>query len=212
MATISPTDWSAGTILACSGRSGLSRFIECCTCSRYSHVALIATITKWDLFRFRFHLPIPVEELESWLDGPYIVESTTLHGQPCLIMGKTFDGVQVHLPESVGHYEGRVWQLRPMVPLDAAESQRLTDAVLRLVGTEYDAPGAALAGTRLLKRWLPCVRDREKYFCVELVADALGKAIPERPLPAWEPGAMSPKQLVRRLVKSGLYHKPERVR
>lgn len=208
-----------GTILACSGRGWVSRVIRGWTCSRYSHVAVVANIFAGDLVverecrRWKPSRTL-LSRWNQFASHSFVIESTTLADWPCEITGTAIAGVQVHaLADWLKCYRGDVYAVRPIVPLTYDESHRLSERLLDAVGTEYDGTGARIAGLRWLDRWLPCSKDRAKYFCVELAADAL--------LAAWDsphtpdlypgnlcPGEMSPVDLVNCLVGSGVYAEP----
>lgn len=204
---------SPGTILACSGRGWISRLIRGATCSRYSHVATVANIFPGDLHEHECRRWKPSHTLLSrWHQNDhhsFVVESTTLADWPCEITGNAIAGVQVHaLADWLECYQGDVWALRPIVPLTYDESRRLTEYLLDYVGTEYDGTGAGIAGTRWLKRFLPCARDRRRFYCCELSAAALLFALQGRILPELQPGELSPAEYVSALVGSGLYAEP----
>jgi hypothetical protein len=200
-----------GTILACSGRGWVSRVIRGWTCSRYSHVAIVCNIFAGDLVERDCRRWKPTRTLLSrWHQftcHSFVVESTTANSRPCEITGERIKGVQVHtLSDWLGDYCGDVYAVRPIVPLTYDESHRLSERLLDAVGTEYDTPGAGIAGLRWLDRWLPCSKDRRRYYCAELAADALLAARPN--LPAICPGEVSPVDLVNCLVGSGSYAEP----
>jgi hypothetical protein len=139
----------------------------------------------------------------------FVVESTTLADWPCEITSTAIAGVQVHgLADWLARYDGDVYAICPVVPLTYDESHRLSERLLDAVGIEYDTPGAGIAGLRWLDRWLPCSRDRRRYYCAELVADALVYAHGIPASTGINPGEMSPVDLVRYLVRSGNYAEP----
>jgi len=202
-----------GDILATSGRSFDSRAIRLATCSRWSHVAIAAWVTRADLERHW-----PELDWDRWTPQTLIFESTTGSDLPCKILGFRTAGVQAHsIGPWIKAYPGRVYRLPLATLLVGAESERLTEHLLTLLrkGTPYDIGGALLAGTRLVK-WLPCaarwVDDRRSRFCVEMVEPALSAAFVSRTLPPLDPSRDRPRDLVRKASRSTLWGKPRRIK
>lgn len=206
--------WSNADILVFSGRSPESILIRGVTCSPFSHAAILARVTKRDLeLAVADGLRVPLEILTQWQDRLLLFESTTLVDQPCEILGKAIRGVQAHDPEKrILAYDGRVWLMNILSPLNDLETTRLTHYLLGKLGTEYDEGGAVLAGTRLLK-WLLWQRadDRSHLFCVETVEAAALYALIDHELPTLCPGNDRPKDMVRKLTKSKVYGKLRRL-
>lgn len=201
-----------GSIVLFSGRGLVPGLIEFGTCSPFSHGAHVCRITRDDLLAYR---PVrtwrmTAEQIANWQDGIYLIESTTLGGLPCSILGRQFSGVQVHpYAEYMRSYEGRVWVMPLLNPLYRAESQRLTDKSLDLVGTPYDLAGAGLAWTRFLKRLCFLrVSDRRTMFCIETILACEMFAMQGRRLPEIDPGEATPVELVRTMVRCGLFRRP----
>ncbi len=135
---------------------------------------------------------------------PAHYESTTLKTP------EHFRGAQKNDPwERIDKYDGRVYVSRPRVFLTRAESRRLTTSLEAFLGTPYDMRGAALAGTRWIKRYFDA--DRKEVFCDELVSMSLmdtGK-IQEG---LYAPAEMTPASLAAWLSRMGIYSAPERVK
>ncbi len=131
-------------------------------------------------------------------------ESTTLKTP------ENFDGVQKNDPyQRINEYEGRVYVSRPRVPLTVGQSKRLTESLEMFLGTPYDMHGAALAGTRWIKRYFDA--DRSQVFCDELVSMVLmdsGKL--EEGL--YAPAEMTPASLAAWLSRMGIYSAPLRIK
>lgn len=209
-------------VLACSGRSRISRGIRCITCSPWSHVAIVARVEAGVLGDDEF------SEL-------LVFESTTMSSQRCAITRKLMSGVQAHYINSwIFKYPGKVYVLRYQSGCSEErqeeESKRLTGRLLSLVyhacdnqrgecdhkdGTPYDSLGAFFAGTRILK-WCPCLADRidnrQAQFCVEVNEVALQTALQHSVGPVLDPGRHRPKDHVKALVKSRCWNKPERIK
>lgn len=201
-----------GAILATSGRAPVSRVIRSVTCSRYSHVAVVAWVSQNALYR-----NWPGRDWSEWKARTMVFEATTLDNCPCEIRGEAYRGLQAHtLGDWVEGYPGRVWCLDMIPPVTGEESHRLTDCALTLLrrGKLYDDCSAIFAGTRLLK-WLPCVQrwvnDRRLVYCAELVESLLCAALYGRNLPAWDPGRDTPRDTVRLAVDNG-WSKPRRMK
>lgn len=206
--------WMSGDVLAFSGRGRMSRLIRWATCSRYTHVAVVAYVDKSDLG----YVPpdVPLLLMEEWQPRPILFESTTLASDPCIFAGRPIAGAQAHeIDRRLAEYPGAVWLLRRKShwTLDRRGSVWLARRLLSTIGRPYDEPGAALSATRLLKRW--CCRwraaDRGSLYCVEQAAWALEPTL--GPLAAaFQPGQMRPCDLVRLLVERGIYDEPERIK
>ena len=138
-----------------------------------------------------------------------LVESTTLCGEACELTGQRHDGVQAHEPRRrLAAYlrsGGRAWLLRPTgdYALQLNQVARLSEFLLRHLGAPYDFSQAALAGTRVLRRFCR-VSDASlaAVFCSELWAAALEQI---RLLPLRNPSVFTPASLVRSLVELGSY-------
>lgn len=214
-------DWLVpGTVLWYRGKGFVSRGIELWTGSPYSHVSIVTRICQPDLWQDRpcrtwaLRYEAHMQRLGHrgswlpWINGLYVVESTSLSENPCKIEGKLVQGVQVH---SIQELQGEVWASVPSRYLTLEEEYRLTEACLDRVGIPYDFEGAGLAGSRLLKWFCPCTYSRKRFFCSELVASVLLYALEGRVLPEMEPGAYAPGKLLDVLTSSGLYQKPRRL-
>jgi len=191
------------TILFDSTAGCFGRVIRLVTCSRLTHVRAIAWIGRQDLRQDREVRRFPPIAPFFWVDGLRVVESTSSHPEPCLLMSHRVAGVQVH--EIM--VARRTWAAVPRDCFSPMESMRWTEFLLDQVGTPYDLAGAGLAGTTLLKRLVPWAhRTLPPYYCNELAGRALLYALQGRPLPKFQPGEQSPGSFARLLVKSGLYH------
>lgn len=223
--TVHIDELPAGTTLACSGASLISRVIERFTWSLFSHVAGLARVCTSDLvlqhvrpvrdFNWRRAGWTEAQGISTDLLGLCWFESTTEAGAPCLVVGKPVSGVQVHrVRERLEEYgPGRVWAMRLVQPLSVEESHTLTALLLDLVGTPYDAPGAGFAGMVSRKLCPSFGSNRERVFCCEywLACLRLSMQLSGRKLSEFEPGAMNPEDVVHELVGCGICHEPERV-
>ena len=207
-----------GTIVSTVGADATSRFIElCCLFFRpftpvRSHVALLIHVGLSDLYRpesyRRFVRPV------AWCEGTYLLESSGMPYEVCLLSKRLVEGVQLHGLDHFDHVPGRVWVSRLKKPLTAAESTRLTERALNRIGEEYDTSAAVLTPGRILRalhhafRW----RKRRQQFCVETAGKLLDYAIGDRPgFPDIDPELMTPGEFV--VATTGaLYHKPVRVK
>jgi hypothetical protein len=203
--------YPTGTIMVYSGTAPLSWVIRADTCSSLSHVEIVAHVTYTDL-----HDAIPDKDWSGWWDRTLVFGSTTLSKVPCVIRGERIKGSQAHdVVRVITDYPGRIWVMQPKEALTRQEKRRLVEYLLAQLGKPYDRRGAALAGTRWVK-WMPGFRtwaaDRTRLYCVEKVEAALEASLFGRRLPPLDPGRDSPKTMVRKLVKSGLYEKPQRVK
>lgn len=218
-----------GTLVLFSGRGWKSLVIREASWTPWynltpqvpSHVGVICQIEPYDL---RDQLPHVADDVRAsaylrwpsscWSNNRYLVEATSLSDLPCLIQGKPFCGVQVQeFEKRVMAYDGRIWVMEPRQPLKAGESFALTEALLKRVGTPYDKPGAITAGTRWLKHYWPfslVADDRSRFFCVEIVAEALVASGYLGDL-ACHPGRHSPRSFAELMHSSGLYCDPTEV-
>lgn len=143
--------------------------------------------------------------------GPLLVESTTLNDRPCLIRQLHVRGVQAQEPAGrIESYDGRVdlYRLVPLWQLDAGESKLLTrilvDHFVRK-GIAYDRGGAVLSGTRVFKwtRFFPNAA-LDLVFCSELASAVLMRL---GRMNVANPACFHPAQLVKELVRTGVYQK-----
>lgn len=211
MAPLKPFD-----VLICSGRSPVSRFIRCMTCSPWSHVAIVA------------------KSLTEEIPDTLIFESTSQSPLRCILQGKLVSGVQAHkLGQWLRQYPGKVYVMRftgfSLFNMEESE-KRFTDQLMSLInnckekhesgeecegkGTSYDGFGAFLAGTRIVK-WLPCLVDRldsrQAQFCVEMNESSLRCALPVL-RSFFDPGRHRPRDHVRALLKTRSWNKPEQIK
>lgn len=206
---------AAGGLVLFSGSSQTSWGIRLGTCSKFSHVGIIAEVGRNDLLvASRRNTMILESDALKWPKSswPFLFESTTLVDEPCEVTGRTIKGVQAHtLGVRLRGYAGRAWYLKPTDrwQLTGSESCQLTALLLDKIGVAYDPEGAVLAGTIFSKRWWMTRRaaDRSTLFCVEYVADALLRSLRGRPdFPSGLlPGQLSPIGLVRWVKEHGLY-------
>jgi len=112
---------------------------------------------------------------------PLIFESTTECDSPCAIAGEKVSGVQAHEPrQRIAEYiaaGGRAWLYRPArdFRIEADQSRRLTEFLLRHLGARYDFEQAAFSGTivaRRVCRWATR-GNLHSLFCSKYWAAAL---------------------------------------
>lgn len=104
-------------------------------------------------------------------DGRLLLfESTTLDGFPCEIAGKPFNGAQAHTLETIVEaYRGKVWRYSLYRKLYENERHRLTEFLMRTIGTPYDEMGAFRSGGEGLS-WIESLfreQDLTRIFCSE---------------------------------------------
>lgn len=141
-------------------------------------------------------------------DGVELAESTTLAKHPCTIQGKLHDGFQSQKIETrINEYKGTIWHL-PIAPIwrmNPAELFLLQHLIRdELIGRPYDYPGAAISGTRFVKR-LYARPALAQLFCSEIVAALLQRFYR---LPLEHPTRYSPARLLRAAVASGVWQAP----
>jgi len=192
-----------GDILVFDGKGFLARRIKHWTCSRHTHVAVVAHVTKDDLAavphkleQWRFSLA----QLVKWEARMVLFESTSILKRPCLFQGKLFAGTQAHdVAERVDDCPGRVWRLRLKWPITPTESRRLTRGLLTGIPKPYDTFGAGLSATLFLKHKLMALRasDRRTLYCCEYAVDQLEQAFDPRRGYRWaNPGTLTPRGVV----------------
>lgn len=138
-------------------------------------------------------------------------ESTLDCDLPCVIQGRTVQGVQAHLIEPrINEYRGKVWHYPLTRPLYHHEDDRLRRFALCAIGKSYDEIGAFRAGgfgfslieSRLHEAAL------NSFFCSELVAACHNEIgiFPTAHVNRWNPNL-----LVRRERILGLVGRPRGV-
>jgi hypothetical protein len=149
----------AGDIIGFSGRNWVSAAVNIATYGiplvGISHVGIMA----------------------NCLDGKLrLFESTSLDGDvPCEITGKVICGTQAHgLDFILNQYVGAAWHYPLYRPLYPNEDARLTDFLMKTIGTPYDKLGAIRsAGVGL--SWIESLLRGQcltSIFCSEWVAAA----------------------------------------
>ena len=199
MVTLREEEFQPGDLLACYGTEFVAKAISYGTASLFaprrlrigsSHVAVIC----------------------PYGDQPLWVESTTMCGHSCVILGHPVSGMQAHFPEDrIRDYVedgGRVdvYRLSPIDSLSKSESKLLSRILIRhFIGrmVTYDMGGALLSGTRLFKhtRLFPKA-DLHQLFCSELVAAVLMRL---GRMNRANPTRYNPATLLRQLVREGTY-------
>lgn len=163
----------------------------------------------WELSRRITHVAV-VAPYEA---GEAIYESTTLCRLPCLVAGRRVSGGQAHwIKDRIETYDGRVWvaRLGPFDRLHPRDALRLSLWLRRFCGEDYDALGAALAGTTELKYWLAPAQHSLHKFCSALVAGGLKKV---GRFPAGRhSGTVHPAGLARILARTECYETLERIK
>lgn len=215
--TAKKSAWKPGDVVLFSGGGLFSRAVKFWTCSPYSHVAVIARVTRAALWLAQRLDEIGLDEdfINSWQTRDLLFESTFGEGLPCELLKKTYDGAQSHdYAKRVDSYAGSVWRLPVAKELDTIEQSRLAHSLLEKLGVPYDERRVYLAGSRLTRcLWGPCAADRKKVFCVEYVADALKHAFLTRKfLAGEEPGLKTPQKFVDLLIASKMYEQPEKIK
>jgi len=181
----------SGDILVFSGRDLASWLVRIWTLSRYSHVGIICR-----------HACVYV----LW-------EATTLSDLRDIFLQRPVRGVQAVLPiMRLSSYRGRIWRMRPRMPLTHEEERRLGDWLSARHGQPYDLQHAVLEAGRWT-RWLygQAYLD-ERWFCSEIIVAALLELGRLRPEQAGRPSAWRPADVVKWFVRYGLYEPPQRIR
>jgi len=150
--------------------------------------------------------------VSNYRGKPYLFESTSLNGEKeCSILHKPISGVQAHPLSDILERPGKVWLYKPAKFPTSLARRRLQLSLLCQLGTPYDYLGAVQSRGLFLKALRFVLRRQEisYLFCSELVALVLTEA-----RIAFFPNAssQSPNSLVRRLVKSGVYSKRQRLK
>ncbi|MCA9073839.1 MAG: hypothetical protein KDA93_02310 [Planctomycetaceae bacterium] len=199
--SVSPHHLQPGDIAACYGVDWTSRVI------RYGTSSLLG---PRDLRCPPSHVAICCHRDEQIL----WVESTSLCSHPCVIRKQRVEGVQAHHPlNRIRDYTqqgGRVdlYRLTDINHLSVAESLLLSRILVdHFTRREirYDVGGALLSGTRVFQRTqLFPGADLEHLFCSELIAAVLMRL---GRLNHDNPTRFNPGRLLRRLVRTGKYHR-----
>jgi len=176
----------------CSPRGAAIRVCTCglLCCGGLSHVGIVV---EWPGCR-----------------RPLLCESTTLADAPCVVQGRRVEGVQLHhLRQRVLEYRGRVWHYPLVEPLRPLESRRLTMFCRKHLGRRYDYRGAADARHMPLARLFRGREDLSRLFCSEWDAACLREVgrLDTKNASAW-----SPNGLARHLVRTGIVHRPRRIK
>ena len=185
----------AGDVLGFSGRSWESAFINVVT----------GGLPLWSLSHVGIVAPGPKSKL-------LVYESTDDNSCPCEITGKRTVGVQAHSIESVvRRYHGRVWRYPLYRSLYPYESCRLNKSLSSVIGRPYDWDGAKRTGGFIWSRITPLFweEDFKQFFCSELVAANLAHV---GIWPTSNASRWNPNHLVRELRRSGVIHKPVRLK
>jgi len=143
---------------------------------------------------------------------PMLFESTSVCSDSvCAITGEPISGVQAHKLDELIRRPGRVWQYRPVKPLNGGERLALKFCLLHALGQPYDYVGAARSGGFLLRLIEGALRQPEvtKLFCSELVALALNSIGKTR---IANVSAQSPNSLGRYLQRHGVYKRPTQLK
>ena len=184
----------AGDLIGFSGASGISDLVNIATLG----------VPRWDLS----HVGI----LAEYKGETLLFESTTLDPLPCVIQQKLFNGVQAHrLDEVVKNYQGRVWEYPLARPLYPHENARLSEFLVRMIGTPYDAMGA-MRSADLGLSYVEAMLSPEglhQVYCSELCARAyeeIGAAT------ECLRGRFNPNRLARHLRHHGLLLRPLRLK
>lgn len=199
--TVSPHHLQPGDIAACYGVDWTSRLISFGTAS---------LLGPRDLRCPPSHVGICCHQDAQTL----WVESTTLCAHQCLIRQRSVAGVQAHHPltriRDYAQQGGRVdvYRLTDINRLNDTESRLLTRILLDYFihrEVRYDVSGALLSGTRMFQRTqLFPGADLERIFCSELIAAVLMRL---GRLNHDNPTRFNPGRLLRRLVRTGKYHR-----
>lgn len=209
-AGLAPMAFAPGDIIAFDGASAISNVIKLATYSRWSHVGIIANITRAQLLAGRPVGSIAPKILDAWpKEGRLLlIESTTLCDSPCEITGLPIRGVQAHEPESrVKAYEGSVYRLPISRDWEFSESEanQVAMYLLSKIGTPYDGVQAAMAGGVWLKRWFWNPEDWNRAFCSKLVCGLFKRL---QRFPMQNCNLVSPAQVVNITQDDGTHQGP----
>ena len=176
-----------------------------CACSDWAIQLCTLGWPGWSLS----HVAIAVEwPGHRW---PVLVEATTGWREPCIVRGAILDGVlATRLRTRIVGYPGRVWHYPLGKPLSWIERAQLYGFCRERLGTSYDGLGALMARDTLWAATHRNPEDLHSYFCSEFVAAAHREC---GRLPAQtNASAFSPNRLARMEVRSGVVHKPRRLK
>lgn len=197
-------DYRTGDVLAFGGASGISTWIKIATLSRISHVGVIGWTPTCVLREQQRNNSRITVDVDKWESQHLLYESTTLNTVPCVLTGKTIEGVQAHTPDDViDRYDGKVWLYRVNLEESFTQEQvtNFTSYLLRLIGNQYDLESGVISVTRILKRWLYEPQNLHYAFCSEVAAGAfryVGK------YPYQNVSKINPKVFVDTLVELGV--------
>ncbi len=140
-----------------------------------------------------------------------LFESTTLSNLPCVIQGKSVEGVQaVRLKDRVREYDGKVFWYPLVNPLFASDRQHLHQFLIDQIGKPYDLIGALRAGGKIWAWMESHLREADLnfLFCSELVASSLNKV---NRLETHNVSSWSPNRLIRQGLKKNILQRPRRL-
>ena len=183
-----------GDVLLWGGRTWSSRAIQFGTCS-------------WkQLFRGQWFSHIGI--CGHWQGVLKHWESTTLCPLVCEAQNKLVNGVQCHDPyREIAEYDGCVWLLKMREPLRPLQVKLLEALLEHRLGTNYDLPGALIAGTTWVKRLMD--PDASTLFCDEFVAMTL---IDMHIVSGFNPSTITPAWLAWKLVNDFKYEPAVRIK
>lgn len=216
MKELTNLDFAPGDLVAFSGRDWLSRLIKAATCPPWywfrahwraiSHIGICCRAPN-DFARHGACALIEATNLSTLPNLFDIRPRPTEAAPPISLLGE-------HRPAPLGarwpedranHYPGFVYRARlsPLWALDSTEAERLQTFLLDLRGRQYDFLGALRAG---LGRAADA--NLSRLFCSEVVAAVLARL---QRLRESDPAAWTPAALLRELVRTGVYARPERI-
>ena len=179
----------------------------------FSGVGFVSNIVNLATWGIPHHSLSHVGIMGEATDGRLLLfESTTLSKLPCLIQGKLFDGAQAHdLNDLIRIYRGKVFRYSLYRSLYEAEQERLTEYLMKIVGTPYDKMGAmrsAGVGISWIESLLP-EKAMTSVYCSEWTSNALEEIglCPEAGFHRY-----NPNRLMRHLKKLKLVKRPVRLK
>ncbi len=207
-------DFQSGDVLAFSGEGFVSNVIKFFTCSRYSHVGIVAWTSKSLLAEIQLlgHSNLNPILLANWSDKFLLYESTTLNDTACELQQVKMKGVQAHDPQArTESYQGSAWRMRlaPDYRLEQNDAAELTHFLVEHLGWKYNTEGALLAGTTLLNRAAWRSQGEKREFCDELVGVALQRI---HRMNIGRASLYTPGSLIRWLLENGVYTEPEQIK
>lgn len=175
-----------------------------------------ATVPPWYWFRAHWRTCSHIGICVSFFAGTppahvvKLIESTTMLSEPCELLGRRIDGVQAHDPaRRMRMSAGPVFVARLAPGWKATERQcvELRQLAKEFLGQKYDYFAAVRSITPF-----PELADDDRVFCDNLVATLLMSSAIRARYPLSNTKSVTPAQVIKRLVETGVYERPARLK